>query len=102
MEHKFNVNWICRKCGVSQPSAEAFGYPCEGYKTASSAGGRAILTVGGYVEMVHDLPLPTDAQKQNFAVYVAHAHSWYKHLPAFPPGAAFYFFLNEYAGCNRV
>jgi hypothetical protein len=28
--------------------------------------------------------LPTRQQKENFVDYVSHAHSWYKHLSAYP------------------
>jgi hypothetical protein len=45
--------------------------------------------------------LPTRQQKENFVDYVSHAHSWYKHLSAYPPGAAFFFFMNKYAGHDR-
>jgi hypothetical protein len=44
------------------------------------------------------LPVPTPEQTARFAEHVADNHSWYKHLPFFPPGAAFVFFANPHAG----
>ena len=51
-----------------------------------------------YLEIVSTLPLPTSEQTNRFAEHVARNHSWYKHLPYFPPGASFVFFLNPNAG----
>ncbi len=41
---------------------------------------------------------PTLEQTARFADHVADNHSWYKHLPFFPPGASFVFFPNPHAG----
>src|SRR5262249_44657112 len=41
-------------------------------------------------------------QMENFADFVAHSHSWYKHLPLFPPGAKFHFFIYPYAAFDHV
>jgi hypothetical protein len=60
------------------------------------------LTLRQYVNLLSGVPLPTQQQKQNFVEYVSHAHSWYKHLPLYPPGAPFYFFIDKYAGCDRL
>lgn len=35
-----------------------------------------------------------------FAAHVCGAHSWYKHLPLFPPGRPFHFFLDPAAGMD--
>jgi hypothetical protein len=51
-----------------------------------------------YRDLVRDLPRPTPAQSAAFAQHVAGAHSWYKHLPPFPPGAPFTFFLDPNSG----
>jgi hypothetical protein len=51
-----------------------------------------------YAELVAALPLPTVEETAAFAEHVADNHSWYKHLPVFPPGATFVFFLNPHAG----
>lgn len=53
--------------------------------------------------MQHDrllmsLPVPTPEQTARFADHVADNHSWYKHLPFFPPGASFVLFPNAHAG----
>ena len=59
------------------------------------------LTLREYVDLVSDVALPTQLQKENFVEYVSHAHSWYRHLPLTPPGAPFYFFMDKYAGFDR-
>jgi hypothetical protein len=51
-----------------------------------------------YPTLLARLPLPTAGQTARFADHVADNHSWYKHLPFYPPGAAFVFFLNPSAG----
>ncbi len=51
-----------------------------------------------YRREVRVQPRPTDAQIDDFVDFVAEAHSWYKHLPLFPPGQPFTFFLNPTAG----
>jgi hypothetical protein len=60
------------------------------------------LTLRQYIDLVSDVPLPTQQQKENFIEYVSRAHSWYKHLPVYPPGVPFYFFIDKYAGCDRL
>ena len=49
-------------------------------------------------ELLTSLPVPTAAQTGRFTDHVANNHSWYKHLPFFPPGASFVFFPNFHAG----
>jgi hypothetical protein len=44
------------------------------------------------------LPVPSRDQTAKFADHVADNHSWYKHLPFFPPGAWFVLFPNPHAG----
>jgi hypothetical protein len=51
-----------------------------------------------YAESVAKLPVPTLEQTAHFAEHVAENHSWYKHLPFYPPGVSFVFFLNPHAG----
>ena len=55
-----------------------------------------------YLTEVRRLPPPSTAQVGAFVEYVTVAHSWYKHLPASPPGELFLFFLNPNAGRERV
>jgi hypothetical protein len=50
------------------------------------------------LEWVAALPVPTGEQTDRFADHVADNHSWYKHLPFFPPGASFVLFPNPQAG----
>jgi len=49
-------------------------------------------------EQLKSLPVPTPEQTARFADHVVDNHSWYKHLPFFPPGASFVFFPNPDAG----
>ena len=51
-----------------------------------------------YLDIVASLPVPTIEQTVEFVDHVADNHSWYKHLPLFPPGTEFVCFLNPYAG----
>jgi hypothetical protein len=51
-----------------------------------------------YPDLVATLPVPTPEQTDQFAEHVADNHSWYKHLPFFPPGAKFILFPNPHAG----
>lgn len=51
-----------------------------------------------YDEWLRSLPIPTPEQTARFADHVANNHSWYKHLPFFPPGAGFVLFPNLHAG----
>ena len=49
-------------------------------------------------ERLTSLPVPTLEQMVRFADHVADNHSWYKHLPFFPPGASLVVFPNPHAG----
>lgn len=60
------------------------------------------MTLEEYRAAVADLPRPTAEQMHEFVRYVASAHSWYKHLPLWPPGRQFTFFLDPGAGMQRV
>ncbi|MBI1789538.1 MAG: hypothetical protein HYR60_18540 [Acidobacteria bacterium] len=60
------------------------------------------LELIGYRTLIAEIPPPTDDQLRAFAVFAADAKSWYKHLPPFPPGAPFYFFIDPCAGLDRV
>ena len=60
------------------------------------------LTLSKYIDLIEGVPLPTRQQRENFVEFVSHAHSWYKHLPAALPGSPFYFFVDKYAGWDRV
>ena len=60
------------------------------------------LTLNDYTSMTSDLPRPTAAQIEDFAKFVPHAHSWYKHLPLLPPVAPFSFFLDPSAGMQHA
>lgn len=60
------------------------------------------LTLTDYVSLTAALPTPTLKQMEDFARFVSHAHSWYKHLPLLPPGVPFHFFIDPFAGMQRV
>ena len=60
------------------------------------------LSLEEYLALGRDLPLPTSEQRRNFVEYVSSAHSWYKHLTRFLPGAPFYFYMDKFAGCDCV
>jgi hypothetical protein len=60
------------------------------------------LEMPDYMEVVRELPRPSEQQIDNFIDYVAAAHSWYKHLPLLPPGSDFYFFFDLNSGCDLV
>ena len=59
------------------------------------------LSSAEYLELVNELPLPTDEQIARFVDYVSHAHSWYKGRID-PRGGRFYFYLDKYAGCDTI
>ena len=60
------------------------------------------MSLARYVASIDGVPLPTPEQRVSFAEFVSAAHSWYKHLPRFLPGAPFQFFLDRHAGCDVV
>lgn len=60
------------------------------------------LSIDAYRAAIAPLPRPTLRQMEDFAQFVSDAHSWYKHLPLYPPGAAFHFFLDPSAGSHRM
>jgi hypothetical protein len=62
----------------------------------------ATLTLAEYRSLLSAVPLPSTQQKSEFAEFVSTAHSWYKHLPPNLPGQPFYFFIDKYAGCDRL
>lgn len=55
-----------------------------------------------YLEGAGSVPIPTSAQIRDFVSFVANAKSWYKHLPARPPGAPMHFYLDLNAGRDRL
>ena len=60
------------------------------------------LTLVDYKSLTSHLPRPTAQQMEDFAEFVSGAHSWYKHLPPFPPTAELHFFLDPAAGMQLV
>ena len=60
------------------------------------------LNLTEYRALVGALPPPNYDQIEAFTAYVAESHSWYKHLPLWPPGLPFLFFINPYAGLDCI
>jgi hypothetical protein len=60
------------------------------------------LTLNEYRELLTEVPKPSSEQVEDFAHFVATAHSWYKHLPLLPPGVPMTFFLDPGAGMQRI
>lgn len=60
------------------------------------------LNLDEYRAFVAQLAPPSKNQIAAFALYVAQAKSWYKHLPLSPPGEPFHFFIDPCAGLDRV
>lgn len=58
--------------------------------------------VDAYLSLIATLPIPSVEQTERFVLYVAGAHSWYKHLPVLPPGEPFAFFLDPNAGRSLI
>jgi hypothetical protein len=61
-----------------------------------------VLDLSEHASLLRRLPKPSPDQMANFARYVATAHSWYKHLPWYPPGVPFHVFVDPAAGMQRV
>jgi hypothetical protein len=55
-----------------------------------------------YLDSVAHLSVPTRQQIADFVSFVSGGKSWYKHLPARPPGAPMYFYLDPNAGRDRL
>ena len=49
-----------------------------------------------------DVASPSLEQVEDFAFFVAAAHSWYKHLPLLPPGLPMTFFVDPGAGAQLI
>ena len=61
-----------------------------------------VLTLAEYRSLTAHLPRATAAQMESFARFVSNAHSWYKHVPLFPPSAPLHFFIDPSAGTQRA
>ena len=74
-------------------------------KLAFTAAGKPAereLSMVEYVDLLKGCIPPNSEQIEAFASYVSSAHSWYKHLPMFPPGKPFHFFLDPWSGMDTV
>lgn len=60
------------------------------------------FTLEEYRAATYHLTRPSRAQLEAFALHVSQAHSWYKSLSFEPPGSAFCFFIDPYAGMDIV
>ena len=66
----------------------------------TAAAASRVLSLAAYRACVANLERPTRAQMEAFAEFVCQAHSWYKHLPFYPPGKSLQFFLDPAAGMD--
>jgi hypothetical protein len=55
-----------------------------------------------YELLVGELPMPRKRQMRDFAAYVAGAKDWHELLPLLPDGAVFRFYLDPFAGMDRI
>ena len=62
----------------------------------------AQMDLHAYRALATQLPTPSAKQIEAFVGFVAHAHSWYKHMSLVAPTATLQFFLDPYAGMQRV
>jgi hypothetical protein len=71
---------------------------------ASLGSDRAEADAGEYRELLAeaDVAPPSREQMEDFARFVATAHSWYKHLGLLPPGHPMTFFLDPGAGAQLI
>src|SRR6266404_7771274 len=95
-EQQEDVLQTCWKCG----SEAASGKPHDVLELLAEPS--TLLALQQYFALIRGVPLPSSAQRRNFVDYVTSAHSWYKHLPKYLPGAPFYFFIDKFAGCDCV
>jgi uncharacterized RDD family membrane protein YckC len=61
-----------------------------------------LLALADYRKAIAHIPAPTESQITEFARYAAEAKSWYKHLPLLPPGVPFTFYIDPWAGLDRI
>lgn len=85
---------------MNEPTEPTGGEPTTGGE--ANAGVSDWCSLSKYRQIVRNVPRPSELQIQAFVEYVSGAHSWYKHLPFFPPGERFFFFLDPAAGCDWV
>lgn len=55
-----------------------------------------------YELLVADLPMPRKKHMREFAEYVSSALPWHEQLPLLPSGEPFRFYLNPFAGMDRM
>ena len=60
------------------------------------------LNLTEYRALVGPLPPPNPDQVEAFAAYVSAAKSWYKHLPLWPPGQPFLFYIDPHVGLDCI
>ncbi|MBK4735889.1 hypothetical protein [Noviherbaspirillum pedocola] len=60
------------------------------------------LSLAAYRRLCADLDAPTFEQMRNFALYVSEIHPWHKLLPPSHSQYPFYFYIDPYAGMQRI
>lgn len=88
-----------RASPTEPPSSNDIGVILEGRQEVTAL---PVLGLREYRRMVEPLPPPTVQQIEDFAFFVSEAKSWYKHLPLLPPGEPFSFFIDPWAGLDRI
>ncbi len=81
------------------PSSDVIGEILGGRQEVSAL---PVLSLGEYRRVVEAILPPTGQQIEDFASFVSEAKSWYKHLPLLPPGQPFWFFIDPWAGLDRI
>jgi len=84
---------------TSPPSSDDIGVILESRQEVSAL---PILSLREYRRVVEAIPPPTIQQIEDFASFVSEAKSWYKHVPLLPPGEPFWFFIDPWAGLDRI
>lgn len=60
------------------------------------------MDLDAYRHWIREASRPTRTQIKAFVDYVAGARSWYKHLPLMRPGVPVQFYIDPYAGMDRL
>jgi len=91
----------CERCGcLLVPDVVLYGEhleQCDG--SGRDSPGVEDVPWACYADLIADVPLPTQQQKDNFIDYVSHVRC--QGLSPYPPGIPVHFYLDMFAGCDR-
>jgi hypothetical protein len=102
------LRWLLSKLGHGDDSGMAAPEPPSQSDISEILASRReesalpVLTLREYRSLVEDIAPPNARQIEDFAVFVSEAKSWYKHLPLLPTGEPFTFFIDPWAGLDRI